>query len=311
MDAQEELADPNSTVQSALLASILQAAQEQPCVSSTDGQDALCLPGFTCYVCNQPGNAERLVTCMSAPVYRRLTAGDNQQLISPAIASSDPLLQQLLQSGKAGTVARQIEGAKHCQRHFHQTCLDRRKEAVFDNRVTIAKKLKDDTQEVRVKDLRHRLCAECLQLEHGSLETQYTGVLDEETAALQAARRADKLSSKMKRSLQARADKLNSLGCKVALTHLSRKGKVSHINSASVTEALQKSSPEQQLAMQQELQKGPEHLIQLLKLLNEQPGSSKPALSAAEILERCADSSWHFVRRKKQRPEDNLLRMRS
>ena len=178
MDAQEELAGPNSTVQSALLASILQAAQEQPCVSSTDGQDAFCLPGFTCYVCNQPGNAERLTTCMSAPVYRRLTAGDNQQLIDSAIASSDPLLQQMLQSGKAGTIARQIEGAKHCQRHFHQTCLDRRKEAVFDNRVTIAKKLKDDTQEVRVKDLRHRLCAECLQLEHGSLETHYTGVLD-------------------------------------------------------------------------------------------------------------------------------------
>ena len=87
----------------------------------------------------------------------------------------------------------------------------------------------------------------------------------EETAALQAARRADKLSSKMKRSLQARADKLDSLGCSVALMHLSRKGTVSHINSASVTEALQGCSAEQQLAMQQEMQKGPDQLIQLLK----------------------------------------------
>ena len=48
-----------------------------------------------------------------------------------------------------------------------------------------------------------------------------------------------------------------------------------------------------------------------LQLLNEQPRSGKPALSTAEFLERCSDSSWHFVRRKKQRPENSLLRMRS
>lgn len=88
----------------------------------------------------------------------------------------------------------------------------------------------------------------------------------EEAAAVQAARRADKLSSKMKRSLQARADKLGSLGCTVAVTHLSRKGRISHITSAPLLEALQACTPEQQLALEQELQKGPEKLIQLLRV---------------------------------------------
>lgn len=71
----------------------------------------------------------------------------------------------------------------------------------------------------------------------------------------------------MKRSLQARADKLGTLGCKVALTHLSRKGRVSHINSASLTQALQASTPEQQLAMQQQFQDKPDVLLQLMQVL--------------------------------------------
>ncbi len=88
----------------------------------------------------------------------------------------------------------------------------------------------------------------------------------EEAAATQAARRADKLTSKMKKSLQARADKLGTLGCKVALTHLSRKGRLSQIATASLSEALEACTPEQQLALQQELQKGPEQLLQLLRV---------------------------------------------
>ena len=70
----------------------------------------------------------------------------------------------------------------------------------------------------------------------------------------------------MKKSLQARADKLGTLGCKVALTHLSRKGRLSQIASASLSEALEACTPEQQLALQQELQKGPEQLLQLLRV---------------------------------------------
>ena len=70
----------------------------------------------------------------------------------------------------------------------------------------------------------------------------------------------------MKKSLQARADKLGTLGCKVDVTHLSRKGKVSHFTSTSLSEALQACTPEQQLALQQEVQKGPEKLLQLLRV---------------------------------------------
>ncbi len=70
----------------------------------------------------------------------------------------------------------------------------------------------------------------------------------------------------MKKSLQARADKLGTLGCKVALTHLSRKGRLSQFASASLSEALEACTPEQQLALQQELQKGPEQLLQLLRV---------------------------------------------
>jgi len=91
-------------------------------------------------------------------------------------------------------------------------------------------------------------------------------LLAEEAAATQAARRADKLTSKMKKSLQARADKLGTLGCKVALTRLSRRGRLSQIASASLSEALEACTPEQQLALQQELQKGPEQLLQLLRV---------------------------------------------
>lgn len=75
-----------------------------------------------------------------------------------------------------------------------------------------------------------------------------------------AVRRADKLSSKIKRSFQARADKLGTLGCKVALTHLSRKG-------ASLKQALQACRAEQQLAMQQELQDKPDALLQLMQVV--------------------------------------------
>ena len=175
MEGRQNLAASSSQAQPALL---LPSIEEDADMPATEAQDMLCFPAATCYVCNQPGNTDRLMTCLSAPVYRRLTAGCNQQSIHLAAAASDSLLSQFLQPGKPGTVARQIEGAKHCQKHFHQTCLGRRKEAVFDNRVTVVKKLKDDAQETRVKDLRHRLCGECLQLEQGSQETKYTGSLD-------------------------------------------------------------------------------------------------------------------------------------
>ncbi len=176
MEAQQELLGPSTAAQGLFLACM--AATEDIDPLNTESQELLVQPAVTCYVCNQPGSTDRLITCMSGPVYRRLTAGSNLQAVDPAFVASDSLLQQLLQPGKPGTVARQIEGAKHCQRHFHQSCLGRRKEAVFDNRMTIVKQLKDGSQETRVKDLRHRLCGECLQLEQGSQETQYTGALD-------------------------------------------------------------------------------------------------------------------------------------
>lgn len=119
-----------------------------------------------------------------------------------------------------------------------------------------------------------------------------------------AVRRADKLSSKMKRSFQARADKLGTLGCKVALTHLSRKG-------ASLKQALQACRAEQQLAMQQELQDKPDALLQLMQMLGAQPEAGHRQLSQAELAARLLDDSWHFVRRKKNRLEDRLLSMRS
>ena len=97
------------------------------------------------------------------------------------------------------------------------------------------------------------------------LQTRQNLLADEEAAA-QAVRRADKLSFKMKRSLRARADKLGSLGCKFALTHLSRKGRVSHINSASLMQALQACTAEQQLAMQQQLQDKPDALLPLMQV---------------------------------------------
>ena len=177
MEGHQNLAASSSQAQPALLLPSIEV-EEDADMPATEAQDMLCFPAATCYVCNQPGNTDRLMTCLSAPVYRRLTAGCNQESIHLAAAASDSLLSQFLQPGKPGTVARQIEGAKHCQKHFHQTCLGRRKEAVFDNRVTVVKKLKDDAQETRVKDLRHRLCGECLQLEQGSQETKYTGSLD-------------------------------------------------------------------------------------------------------------------------------------
>ena len=176
MEGQHEPAHTSTEAQHELLSAV--EAAEDMSMAGTTSQGLLTHLLVTCYVCNQPGTAERLTTCMGAPVYRRLTAGGNQQSIDPAATASDPLLHQFLQSGKAGTLARQIEGAKHCHRHFHQACLGRRKEAVCDNRVTIVKQLKDGTQETRVKDLRHRLCGECLQLEQGCQETQYTGLLD-------------------------------------------------------------------------------------------------------------------------------------
>ena len=176
MEGQHEPAHPSTEVQDELLSAVEAAGDVS--MAGTTSQDLLSHLLVKCYVCSQPGTAERLTSCMAAPVYRRLTAGHNQQSIDAATTASDPLLCQFLQIGKAGTVARQVEGAKHCQRHFHQACLGRRKEAVFDNRVTIVKQLKDGTQETRVKDIRHRLCGECLQLEQGSQETQYTGLLD-------------------------------------------------------------------------------------------------------------------------------------
>ncbi|DBA98362.1 TPA: hypothetical protein ACH3X3_012378 [Trebouxia sp. C0006] len=310
MEGQQPPLQPPTDAQQGLLILSMQAAVDAE-MTGTGAYEACLPPSVTCYVCSQPGSTDRLTCCMSDFVYERLTAGSNQQAVDAAATASDPLLHQFLQSGKVGTVARQAEGAKHCQRHFHQACLGRRKEAVFDNRVTIIKQLKDGTQETRVKDLRHRLCEACLLSVTGSQETQYTGVLDEEAAATQAARRADKLTSKMKKSLQARADKLGTLGCKVALTHLSRKGRLSQIASASLSEALEACTPEQQLALQQELQKGPEQLLQLLRLLNQQLESGKTELSHAEIADRCSDRSWEFVRRKKQRPESRLLGLRA
>ena len=110
-----------------------------------------------------------------------------------------------------------------------------------------------------------QICADTQPEAVHQQQTSYA-VLAEEAAAAQAARRADKLSSKMKKSLQARADKAGSLGCKVALTHFSRKGRLSQIASASLSEALEACTPEQQLALQQELQKGPEKLLQLLRV---------------------------------------------
>ncbi len=52
-------------------------------------------------------------------------------------------------------------------------------------------------------------------------------------------------------------------------------------------------------------------LLYAVQLLNEQSEAGKPELSHAEILARCSDSSWHLMRRKKQRPEDRLLSLRS
>ena len=159
------------------LTATLEAAEDLN-LPFTDANDQLVLPAFTCYVCNLPGSTDRLITCMSAPVYQRLTAHSNQQLLDPATVASDAMLQHLLQPGRAGTLARQTEGARHCKRHFHQSCLGRRKEAVFDNRVTIVRNPNSDTPETRVKDLRHRLCGECLQTVQGSLDTMYSGLLD-------------------------------------------------------------------------------------------------------------------------------------
>ena len=170
--AQPDLAA--STVQSSL------EAQEDNIIPSTDANHQMPFPGITCYVCNLPGTTDRLTTCMSAPVYQHLTAHSNQQNLDTALLTSDPLLRFLLQPGKAGTLARQSEGAKHCQMHFHQSCLGRRKEAVFDNRVTAVRNPNSDSAETRVKDLRHRLCGDCLQSVHGNLETLYTGLLNGE-----------------------------------------------------------------------------------------------------------------------------------
>ncbi|KAL3131799.1 hypothetical protein ABBQ38_007515 [Trebouxia sp. C0009 RCD-2024] len=303
MEEQPDLPRPTLTA-------ALEAADDLS-ILSTDANDQLLLPAFTCYVCNLPGSTNRLTTCMSAPVYQSLTAHSNQQLLDPATVASDTMLQHLLQPGRAGTLARQTEGARHCKRHFHQPCLGRRKEAVFDNRVTAVRNPGSDSPETRVKDLRHRLCGECLQAVQGSTDNMYSGLLDDEEAAAQAVRRADKLSSKMKKSLQARADKLGTLGCKVALTHLSRKGRVSQINSASLKQALQACTAEQQAAMQQQLQDKPDALLQLMKTLGEQQEAGQRQLGQAELAARLSDDSWHFVWRKKQRPEDRLLRMRS
>ena len=83
----------------------------------------------------------------------------------------------------------------------------------------------------------------------------------------QQQRCADKLSCKKKKKiLQARADKLGTLGCKVALTQLSCKGQVSQINSASLMHALQACTAKQQLAMQQQLQDKPDALLQLMQV---------------------------------------------
>lgn len=113
----------------------------------------------------------------------------------------------------------------------------------------------------------------------------------EESAATQAARRADKLASKMKKSLQARADKLGTLGCKVALTHLSRRGRLSQIASASLSEALEACTPEQQSALQQELQKGPEQLLHLLRVCGMDESTVMRALQHCKQ----ADLTVHIV----------------
>jgi hypothetical protein len=177
MERQQSPLQPPTDAQQGLLILSMQAADDAD-MAGTGAYEACFPPSVTCYVCSQPGSTDRLTCCMSDFVYERLTAGSNQQAVDAAATASDPLLHQFLQSGKAGTVARQAEGAKHCQRHFHQACLGRRKEAVFDNRVTIVKQLKDGTQETRVKDLRHRLCEACLLSVTGSQVTQYTGVLN-------------------------------------------------------------------------------------------------------------------------------------
>ena len=83
----------------------------------------------------------------------RLTAYFDRQLFDPATLASDKLLQHLLQPGKAGTLACQTERPKHCQRHFHQLCLCRRKEAVFSNRIIIVNALT-----AVVLRLRWRIC---------------------------------------------------------------------------------------------------------------------------------------------------------
>lgn len=170
MEEQPDLPRPTLTA-------ALEAADDLS-ILSTDANDQLLLPAFTCYVCNLPGSTNRLTTCMSAPVYQSLTAHSNQQLLDPATVASDTMLQHLLQPGRAGTLARQTEGARHCKRHFHQPCLGRRKEAVFDNRVTAVRNPGSDSPETRVKDLRHRLCGECLQAVQGSTDNMYSGLLD-------------------------------------------------------------------------------------------------------------------------------------
>ena len=88
-------------------------------ISSTDAHDQLPQPGVNCYV--------YITTCLSAPVYQHLTADCNQQPLNAAMLASDKLLQHLVPPGKSGMLARQTEGAKHCQRHFHQCCLGRQK----------------------------------------------------------------------------------------------------------------------------------------------------------------------------------------
>ena len=79
-------------------------------IPATDANDQLAQPGFTCYVCNISGSADRLTTCLSASVHQYLTAYFNQQLLDPATLASDKLLQHLLRPGRAGTLARRTEG---------------------------------------------------------------------------------------------------------------------------------------------------------------------------------------------------------
>ena len=110
------------------------------------------------YVCKLDSK-ERLTKCtravvypVSEGVYKEVTNEYGQQ-----VTTSE--LHKWFQKG--GNELRIAEGNRHCQNHFHQTCLDRRPEDSNHLHITVSRTVfgvapGSPQQELYVKDIRHR-----------------------------------------------------------------------------------------------------------------------------------------------------------